>query len=459
MGDKNALLRQLPSVDEVLRSPVGEELLKTAPKWAVLRAARAEVERLRKVLLAGRVGQPEPDAARLRAAVVELLRPSLRRVINATGVVLHTNLGRAPLHPEVALRVAQIARGYSNLEYEVDARKRGSRHDHVADLICEWTGAEAAAVVNNNAGAVLIALATLAQGREVIVSRGELVEIGGSFRVPDVMRASGATLVEVGTTNKTHPQDYRDAITAQTALLLKVHRSNFALVGFTTEVLPAELVAIGRERGVKVMIDLGSGSLVEIAQEPTAPAWIASGAEVVTFSGDKLLGGPQAGILAGAKDSIARIRKHPLMRALRLDKMTLAALEATLSLYRDGREAEIPTIAMLRASSDTLRARAERLLHQARAAAPDLELEVVAVQSAVGGGALPLHEPPSFALAVRTPSLSPEALEARLRAADPPVIGRIAEGVLLLDVRTVFDDDIEALMRALACAHTTLSND
>src|SRR5262249_51320662 len=227
---------------------------------------------------------------------------------------------------------------------------------------------EAAAVVNNNAGAVLIALATLASGREVIVSRGELVEIGGSFRVPDVMRASGATLVEVGTTNKTHPQDYRNAITAQTALLLQVDRSNFALVGFTAEVEPTELCAIGRERGVPVMIDLGSGSFVELAGEPTAPAWIDSGAEVVTFSGDKLLGGPQAGILAGRKDAIARIRKHPLMRALRPDKMTLAALEATLDLYRDGREAEIPTIAMLRASSDTLRARAEQLLGEARAA-------------------------------------------------------------------------------------------
>jgi L-seryl-tRNA(Ser) seleniumtransferase len=454
MGDKNALLRQLPSVDEVLRSAVGEELLGKAPKWAVLRAARAEIERLRKDLLAGRASSPAIDENRLRKAVVELLRPSLLRVINATGVVLHTNLGRAPLHPDVVARVSEIARGYSNLEYELDARRRGSRHDHVAELVCELTGAEAAAVVNNNAGAVLIGLATLAAGREVIVSRGELVEIGGSFRVPDVMRASGATLVEVGTTNKTHPQDYRNAIGPQTGLLLKVHRSNFAVVGFTAEVEPAELVAIGRERGVPVMIDHGSGSFVELGGEPTAPAWVESGAEVVTFSGDKLLGGPQAGILAGKKDAIARIRKHPLMRALRCDKMTLAALEATLALYRDGREAEIPTIAMLRASSDTLRARAERLCAEARAAAPALQFDVVEVKSAVGGGALPLHEPPSFALSVRAPSLSAETLEARLRAFEPPVIGRIAEGVLLLDVRTVYDDDIGHMTRALARAQT-----
>jgi L-seryl-tRNA(Ser) seleniumtransferase len=454
MGDKNALLRQLPSVDEVLRSPVGLELLAQAPKWAVLRAARAEIERLRKDLLAGRVASAAPDENRLRKAVAELLRPSLLRVINATGVVLHTNLGRAPLHPDVVARVGEIARGYSNLEYELDARRRGSRHDHVADLVCELTGAEAAAVVNNNAGAVLIALATLAAGREVIVSRGELVEIGGSFRVPDVMRASGATLVEVGTTNKTHPQDYRNAISPQTGLLLKVHRSNFAVVGFTAEVEPAELVAIGRERGVPVMIDLGSGSFVELGGEPTAPAWIKTGAEVVTFSGDKMLGGPQAGILAGKKDAIARIRKHPLMRALRCDKMTLAALEATLALYRDGREAEIPTIAMLRASSDTLRVRAERLCAQARTAAPALQLDVVEVKSAVGGGALPLYEPPSFALSVRAPSLSAETLEARLRAFEPPVIGRIAEGVLLLDVRTVYDDDIGHITRALSRAQT-----
>src|SRR5262245_46191486 len=284
MGDKNALLRQLPSVDEVLRSPVGVELLAAAPKWVVLRAARAEIERLRKDLLAGRTSSAEPDAARLRRAVAELRRPSLLRVINATGVVLHTNLGRAPLHPDVIARVAEIARGYSNLEYELDARRRGSRHDHVAELVCELTGAEAAAVVNNNAGAVLIALATLAAGREVIVSRGELVEIGGSFRVPDVMRASGATLVEVGTTNKTHPHDYASAIGPNTALLLKVHKSNFAVIGFTAEVEPAELCAIGRERGVPVMIDLGSGSLVELGGEPTAPAYVKSGADVVTFS-------------------------------------------------------------------------------------------------------------------------------------------------------------------------------
>src|SRR5262249_17593371 len=375
---------------------LGQEFLAHAPRWAVLRAARDEIDRLRAALLAVPAGEtapePVPDGARMRAALEELLRPSLVRVINATGVVLHTNLGRAPLHPRAVERVGEVAAGYCNLEYELDARRRGSRHDHVADLLCELCGAEAACVVNNNAGAVLVALAELAAGREVVVSRGELVEIGGSFRVPDVMRASGARLHEVGTTNKTPPHDYRAAIGPDTALLLKVHRSNFALVGFTAEVALADLVAIGRERGVPVMIDLGSGSLVELAGEPTAPAAVKDGADVVTFSGDKLLGGPQAGLLVGRREPIARTRKHPRVRALRCDKMTVAALEATLELHRDGRSDEIPTLSMLHAGSDSLRARAERLLGAVRAAAPQLALELRAVRSAVGGGALPLHE-------------------------------------------------------------------
>jgi L-seryl-tRNA(Ser) seleniumtransferase len=449
--DTNALLRTLPSVDEVLRSPAGQELLATLPRWAVLRAAQQEIARLRQVLLELAPGASAPapavEPARLRAATAELVRPSLCRVINATGVVLHTNLGRAPLHPEAVARVAEVAGRYSNLEYEIDARRRGSRHDHVAELIGELCAAEAACVVNNNAAAVLLALAELAAGREVVVSRGELVEIGGSFRIPDVMRASGARLVEVGTTNKTHPADYRAAIGPDTALLLKVHRSNFAIVGFTAEVPVAELVAIGRERGLPTMVDWGSGSLVALGGEIPAAELCRSGADVVTFSGDKLLGGPQAGLLCGRAQTIARLRKHPLMRAMRPDKMTLAALEATLSLYRDGRGEEIPAVAMLRAPAAVLRERAERLLARLRTLMPGLRLELREVSSAVGGGALPLYEPPSFAVAALG---DPEALDARLRAWRPPVVGRIADGALLFDVRTVYDDDIEEIACALA---------
>ncbi|HEY3358134.1 MAG TPA: L-seryl-tRNA(Sec) selenium transferase, partial [Polyangia bacterium] len=335
--------------------------------------------------------------------------------------------------------------------------ERGSRHDHLEGLLGELCGAEAACVVNNNAGAVLLALAALAAGREVVVSRGELVEIGGSFRVPDVMRASGALLREVGTTNKTHPEDYRRALGPATALLLKVHRSNFAVVGFTAEVAVPDLVAIGGAAGVPVMMDLGSGCLVDLARdglpaEPTAGAVLAAGADLVTFSGDKLLGGPQAGIICGRAAAVAEVRRHPLMRALRPDKLTLAALEATLALYRDGAEGEIPALAMLRQDLGTLGARAAALAAAiARGGAPDLAAEVVRLRSAVGGGALPLHEPESCAVALATPRHPAAALEARLRAHDPPVIGRIAEGRLLLDVRTLTDADLEDVAHA-ACA-------
>jgi L-seryl-tRNA(Ser) seleniumtransferase len=452
-------LRALPKVDDVLRRPDVAAL--PLPRWALVEAIREGVEvRRRSVLAGGELAELGVDEVRARAAARS--RPSLRPVLNATGVVLHTNLGRAPLAPSAIERIAAIAAGYSNLEYELDERSRGSRHDHLQGILTALTGAPAAVAVNNNAAAVMLALAALAAGREVVVSRGELIEIGGSFRVPDVMRASGARLVEVGTTNKTHARDYADAIGPNTALLMKVHRSNFAVVGFTAEVSNEELVRMGRERGVPVMIDLGSGTIVDpqalegagLPHEPTVGAAVASGAELVTFSGDKLLGGPQAGIILGSEALVTKVRKHPLMRALRPDKLTLAALEATLELYRDGTARTlVPALRMLGATADELSARARKLAQLVGSPA-DIEVTVVSVTSAVGGGALPTAEPASWAVALRSPTRSAEALEAGLRAAEPPVVGRIAEGLLLLDVRTLDDGDFTAVAAAVAtCSH------
>ncbi|HZS36094.1 MAG TPA: L-seryl-tRNA(Sec) selenium transferase [Polyangia bacterium] len=463
----NATLRRLPKVDDVLERPAVRGLLERAPRWAVVSAVRGEIERLRARLLErapSESAEPqspvELDERAVGARVEALLRPSLVRVLNATGVVLHTNLGRAPLAEAAVARVAEIARGYSNLEYKLDERRRGSRHDHVSGLLRELTGAEDALVVNNCAGAVLLALAATAQGRSAIVSRGELVEIGGSFRVPDVMRASGVKLVEVGTTNRTHAKDYEAAIGDDTALLLKVHRSNFAVVGFTAEVSAGELAAIGRARKLGTMVDLGSGALADLRAlglpdggepEPTARELVATGTDLVTFSGDKLLGGPQAGVLVGRAHAIAPCRSHPLLRALRPSKLTLAALEATLELYRDGRLGEIPTLAMLTTPEPTLEARARKLRDACAQARPELAFDAARVRSAVGGGALPLCEPWSWAVAVTSNGgVSADALDAGLRAADPPVVGRISDGRLLLDARTLGDEEIMLVARAFA---------
>jgi L-seryl-tRNA(Ser) seleniumtransferase len=456
----NERLRRLPAMDEVLRSRLGGALLARHPRWAVKAAVRAALEALRERLRTGEDAPTGLDPAGLDAAAAALVRPSLRRVLNATGVVLHTNLGRAPLATRAIDRIVDVARGYSNLEYDLARGARGSRHDHLGPLLAELCGAEAACVVNNNAGAVLLALAALAAGREVVVSRGELVEIGGSFRVPDVMRASGALLREVGTTNKTHPADYRHAIGPATALLLKVHRSNFAIVGFTEEVEPEDLATLGHEAGLPVMMDLGSGCLVDLTRfdlpaEPTVGDMLAAGVDLVTVSGDKLLGGPQAGIICGRAALVAQVRAHPLIRALRPDKLTLAALEATLSLYRDGAEGEIPALALLHQGASALTARAASLaaaIGRHGAGAAGVEVSVLRLRSAVGGGALPLCEPESAAVAVLTPHHGAAALEARLRAQDPPVVGRIAEDRVLLDVRTLTDDDLEEVAQAVVAA-------
>jgi L-seryl-tRNA(Ser) seleniumtransferase len=450
----------LPSVDDVLRSPAGVALLSRHPRWAVVAAARAEIEARRASLRAGGAGDRQPPGEEALAARVAALRqPSLRPVINATGVVLHTNLGRAPLAARARARVDEVARGYSTLEFDPAERGRGSRHDHVTALLTTLTGAEAAAVVNNNAGAVLVALAALAGGgREVVVSRGELIEIGGGFRVPDVMRASGATLIEVGTTNKTRLRDYTDAVTERTALLLKVHRSNFALVGFTEETEVAELAAAGRARGLPVMVDLGSGALVDtralgLPPEPTVPDVVRAGADLVAFSGDKLLGGPQAGIVVGRRAAVDAVRSHPLMRALRPDKLTLAALEATLEIYRDGAARdEVPALRMLAAPAEELAARRDRLMAALAAVAPGVSAEPRQVRSAVGGGALPLAEPETCAVALAAPGAGADHLADALAAGAPAVAVRIADGRVLLDLRTVADDEVDALAAAVARA-------
>ena len=454
-------LSHIPKVDKILAWPAVEALAGRYARPAVVRAVRAVLARARESILSGtRAPGPLGEEAIIADVERELVArdaASLRRVVNGTGVVIHTNLGRSPLAETVRESLADIALGYSNLEYDLAAGERGSRHSHVEGLLCELTGAEAALVVNNNAAAVLLALAALAAGREVVVSRGELVEIGGSFRIPDVMGQSGAILKEVGTTNRTHPRDYRGAVTAQTALLLKVHCSNFAVVGFTAEVRAEELVAIGSEFSVPVMADVGSGNFLDLAalaglHEPTVREYVRAGVDLVTFSGDKLLGGPQAGIIVGRKEALEPLRKHPLLRALRIDKLTLAALEGTLRLYRDERQAValIPTLRMLCATPGELARRGRRILGRLRRTLPPaVELALVDGFSQVGGGALPLAELPTKLIAVRVAHLQPQQIEWKLRRAPVPVVGRIFKGEFLLDLRTILDGDIESLSSAL----------
>jgi L-seryl-tRNA(Ser) seleniumtransferase len=448
---KNVLLRQLPAIEQLLQRPSPTPLLAPHPRARAVAALRLAVERVRARLVAGEA-RPFEDAD-VAAALRTLTTPNLRPVLNATGVVLHTNLGRAPLAPEAVARVAEVARGYSNLEYDLDEGERGSRYAPVVGLLTGLTGAEDALVVNNCAAAVLLVLAALGAGREALVSRGELVEIGGGFRVPDVMRQSGARLVEVGTTNRTRLSDYASAIGPDAGLLVKVHRSNFALVGFTEEVGTAELAALARERGLTLFEDLGSGALFELEgeglhPEPSVRATVAAGADVVAFSGDKLLGGPQAGILVGRAELLARVKRHPLCRALRVDKLTVAALEATLELYRDGRAGEVPARALIAQGPELLRARAERL----RALLEDrgARAQVLPTAGQVGGGAMPLSRLPSYACVLTVEGA--EAFLERLRAADLPVIGRISEGAVLLDVRCLAEEELGPVADAVGSA-------
>ena len=457
MVEKEKLLSRIPAVHRL-----AEELARRRPGFPevfYLRAARRTAETLRQEILQGHLQElSEADSlCRAEEALSQEARSHLRRVVNATGVVVHTNLGRSPLAKEALEEILEVARGYSNLEYHLQEGRRGSRYEHVRDLLRELTGAEEALVVNNNAAAVLITLNTLARGKEVVVSRGELVEIGGSFRMPEVMAWAGCRLREVGTTNRTHLRDYEEAIREDTALLMKVHRSNFAIVGFTKEVSGVELVRLARRHGLGVVEDLGSGCLVDFARygirrEPTVQEIVASGVDVVTFSGDKLLGGPQAGIIVGRRELVERIRDNPLNRALRIDKLTLAGLEATLRLYLDEKLAveHIPTLRMILMPAERVKQRARRLARLLKKAVPEKAcFSVVPTVGRTGGGALPLADLPSFAVAVKVEGLSAEELHRKLRLGEPPVVGRIEEERFLLEVRTIFDEEFPWVAEAL----------
>ena len=432
-------LRSLPSVDRLL----ADDALAAAPRPLATEAARRALDRAREAIRAG--DDPGDVTASARAELERLRAPSLRRVLNATGVIVHTNLGRAPLAPSALARVGEVGGAYSNLELDLDTGARGSRQEHVADALRRLTGAEAALVVNNNAAAVLLALAALAEGREVVVSRGELVEIGDGFRIPDVLARSGARMVEVGTTNRTRAADYESAIGPGTAALLRVHQSNYRIVGFTASVATGDLARIAKRAGLPLVDDLGSGALLDVGDEPTAAESVAAGADLVCFSGDKLLGGPQAGIVVGRAGLVERLRRHPLQRALRADKLTLAALEGTLELFSDLPRArrEVPVLRMLDEPLEHVRARAERL-------AGLVGGEVEETVARVGGGALPLAELPSAACAIE------EALAAQLRLGEPPVVGIVRDGRLLLDARTLRGEEVDEVARAVLQARRAL---
>ena len=454
-------LRSIPSVDALLRSEVWAGL--DAPRSLLVAAVRETLQAFRAtVRKAGSTAAPDPDALarEARARAEAMLRPNLRRVINATGVILHTNLGRAPLAEEAASAAMDIARSYSNLELDLERGTRGSRMAHLEALLCELFGAPAAIAVNNNAAAMLLALNTLCAGREAVVSRGELVEIGGSFRIPEILERAGATLREVGTTNKTRLRDYERAIGPETGLLLRVHPSNFAIVGFAEQVSREELAGLARKRRVPMLEDVGSGALLDLRayglpHEPLLQEALAAGVPLACASGDKLLGGPQAGILAGTRALVDACRKNPMARALRLDKLSIAALETTLRLYRDpaSREAAIPVLRMLAEPAASVRARArraKRLLGAERASRAGAE--VVACTAEVGGGAMPGAGIPSYALSIRAPRGTAAAFARALRTGPEPVLGRIESDRLLLDLRTVDSRDVPRLVDALVLA-------
>lgn len=457
-NETRARLRALPAVERL----AAREELSHLPRALAVRAARQAVDEAREALRSttGNGEAPTPDTLAARAAEIARVTesPTLRRAVNATGVLLHTNLGRATLAPAAAKAAASVASGHASLEVDEETGGRGSRQAHVASLLRELTGAEDAFVVNNNAAATFLAVTALAAGREVILSRGQMVEIGGQFRLPDVIESAGATLVGVGTTNRTRIGDYERALTERTALLLRCHPSNYRIVGFTQEAELAELVALGRRAGVPVGDDIGSGAMVDLSahglhDEPTAPGSIAEGADVVWFSGDKLLGGPQAGILIGTSALIAPMKRHPLARALRPDKLTLAALEATLRAYRAGRAwNEIPILRRIARPEGDVREAAERLAKALRGQSARLDIAVVSTRAEVGGGSLPGLALPSWAVSVASPDHSAEQIARALRKLPVPVYGRIERDRLLLDLRAVDAEEEEQIVSAFSLA-------
>jgi L-seryl-tRNA(Ser) seleniumtransferase len=449
--------RQLPSIDRLLRRPAVEALSGRHGRSAVRDAAREILEEARQKLQQGEPTSTEVDEIEkaLRARLDRAARSGLRPVINATGVVLHTNLGRAPLGDAALEALSRTAGRYLNLEMDLETGERGGRGRRLLELVCAVTGAEAACVVNNNAGAVLLMLETMARGREVVVSRGELVEIGGSFRVPDVMAKSGAHLREVGTTNRTRLADYASVCGPETALLLKIHTSNFRMVGFTEDTPVSDLVELGRKEGIPVGVDLGSGALARgarwgLGEEPLVQDVLAAGPDIITFSGDKALGGPQAGYIVGRSDWIEMCRRNPLYRALRVGRLTLAAAEATWQAYHSDQQDRVAVIRMLSADPGELRERAGALAQELRRAAPVLHVQVVMGEGRVGGGAAPEEPLPSVLLGVEAPGMEAGTMASRLRGTDPPVLARVREGKLYLDVRTVLPEEEPELVKAVA---------
>lgn len=462
MADKKEnlqnLLRSLPSVDELLKSSSGQSWLLRFPRKGVVKAIRETLDTLRQEILSGSSPDLTPSsiANLIEKAVKTTTSPRLRPVINATGIIIHTNLGRAPISESALQNAISVCRGYSNLEYNLSLGSRGKRHENISWIIREITGAEDAIVTNNNAAAVFLSLASLSKGKEVLVSRGELVEIGGSFRIPDVMAESGAILKEVGTTNKTHLRDYENSITEETGLLLKVHQSNFRIVGFTAEVGIDDLVELGRRYEIPVMFDLGSGCLIPLDEvgirgEPLVEDIIRAGVDIVTFSGDKLLGGPQAGIIAGKKEYIQVIARHPLMRAVRPDKLTLSILEHTLISYLDPERAkkDIPVIRMLTESAQSVKRRAVKLKREILKSVPagSVSIQMREGSSQAGGGSLPEISLPTYILSVTSEQIPPTHLEENLRKGNPPVIARIQDDALILDPRTISTPDIQVVSR------------
>ena len=455
-----AALRQIPSVDELLSRPKIEALISMAGRVLVTSIIRKQLAQLRIALAQG---LKSADSAALEdeihAAVALALTPSLRRVINATGVVLHTNLGRALLSEAAIQHIAATAGRYTNLEYDIATGKRGKRDVHTAHLLAEIVGAQSAIVVNNNAAAIFLVLNTFAKGAEVIVSRSELIEIGDGFRIPDILAESGAVLREVGTTNRTRISDYERAINKSTRLLLRVHPSNFRITGFTARPSLEELVALGKKRKIPVCEDLGSGCLANLApsgvNEPVARESFIAGAGVITFSGDKLLGGPQAGIIAGKKELIERVRRNPLFRALRVDKLTIAALEATLRAYQRGALDDIPTLRMIRTPAAEIAQRAQSFVERLRPALPsDATAEIIKGNSVIGGGSTPDQSLPTFVVAITSRRHNAAAIEARLREprSGPPVIARVERNRLILDLRTVYRNEESDLASKISSA-------
>lgn len=460
--DRRELLRKIPKMDEILSILDRRKTLESAARGIVLKICRAVLEDVRSAILAGRLTDqarldPERLAGEITARVAGLKRNNLRQVVNATGILLHTNLGRAPLPDEVLENIVNVSRGYSNLEYNLETGKRGVRYDHLTDVLRELTGAEDALVVNNNAAAVLLVLNTLSNGRESIVSRGELIEIGGEFRIPEIMKKSGAVLREVGTTNRTRLADYERAVGDNTALIMKVHPSNYRIMGFTEEAELGDLVGLGRRMNIPVFNDLGSGCLINLEEfglmkEPTVQEIVKSGADVISFSGDKLLGGPQAGIIIGRSDIIGDIKANPLNRALRIDKLTLSALESTLRIYLKPEEAlkKLRGLHCLTEPLDAVAKRARKLCSLLRRSAPaGITLVTREGKSLSGGGALPLQEIPTVVIVMKSEKFKADQIEKSLRGAETPVITRIMEDEVVMDLRTISESEYKLIEKAL----------